>query len=105
MYKKNLSVMLLVLLVYSMSGRAVLADTPTKTETARRNERMQATVSKLVRDAKAERNTPLIAVPQSPNARGNNLSTGAKVAIGVGIVAAIVVIIFVVKSPILNDGR
>jgi len=104
MYKKNLSVMLLVLLVCSMSGRAVLADTLAKTETAR-NERMQATVSKLVRDAKAERNAPLIAVPQSPNARGNNLSTGAKVAIGVGIVAAIVVIIFVVKSPILNDGR
>ncbi len=104
MYKKFSSVMLVALIACSMCNRAALAATPTKTETAR-NERIQATVSKLVRDAKAERNTLLLNVPQAPPGKRNNLSSGAKVAIGVSIVAAVVLIIFIARSPILNDGR
>ena len=104
MYKRYLSVGLVALVIFSMSGRAALAATPTKTE-AERNKRLQATASKLIGDAKAERNTLLVNVPQAPVGKRNNLSTGTKVAIGVGIVAAVVVIIFVSRSPILNDGR
>ncbi len=105
MCKRYLSVMLVALVICSMcGGRAALAATPSKTG-AERNKQIQATVSKLVRDARAERNTLLVNVPQATTGKRNNLSTGTKVAIGVGIVAAIVVIIFVVKSPALNDGR
>lgn len=76
----------------------------TQTSTARtRGHRRETLRLWRRRAAKAERNAPLVAVPQAPTAKGNNLSTGAKVAIGVGI--AVAVVIFVVKSPILNDGR
>ncbi|MGH9944878.1 MAG: hypothetical protein ACRD9R_21220 [Pyrinomonadaceae bacterium] len=104
MCKRYLSVTLVALVICSMGGRAALAATPTKTE-VERNKQIQTVVSKLVRDAKAERNTLLLNVPQAPRGKGNNLSTRAKVAIGVSIVAAVVLIIFVAKSPILNDGR
>lgn len=105
MCKRYLTVMLVALVICSMCvGRAALAATPSKTE-AERNKRLQTTVGKLVGDAKAERNTLLINVPQTPISKRNNLSTGAKVAIGVGIVAAVVIIILVARSPILNDGR
>jgi hypothetical protein len=104
--RKFLSAALVAFVACSMCSRAALAATPPeKKETARRSEQIQATVSKLVRDAKDERKTLLIAVPQAPTNRGNNLSKGTKIAIGVGIAAAIVVIIFVAISPALNDGR
>jgi hypothetical protein len=35
-----------------------------------------------------------VAYPQVKSVKGNNLSTGAKIAIGVGIAAAVIVLIF-----------
>ena len=104
MYKKCLPFVLSAFIFCSTCGRATLAASD-KIGTPRSNQ-IQATVSKLVRESKAERDKLLVSVPQkAPHTKGNNLSKGAKVAIGVGIVAAIVAVIFVVKSPVLNDGR
>ena len=56
---------------------------------AKRNEKLRADMLKLVSDAKAGKlKLPAQQFPQSTNR--NNLSKGAKIAIGVGIAAAII---------------
>ena len=108
MFKKCLSLALVTVMVGAFSGTALgatPATTGSENEARQRKERLKTNLLKLADDARAERNAPLLAVPQGPPGKGNNLSTGAKVAIGVGIVAAVVIIIFVSRSPIFNDGR
>ncbi len=108
MLKKCLSLALVTVIICAFSGTA-LAATPANAaaekEAQQRNERLKTNLLKLVDDTRAERNAPLLAVPQAPPGKRNNLSSGAKVAIGVSIVAAVVFIIFIARSPILNDGR
>jgi len=79
------------------------SDDPAKTE-VKPNEQLRTNVLKLVADAKAGKVMPA-AKSQIQPARSNNLSSGKKIAIGVGIAAAIVTVILIMKSPMLNDGQ
>lgn len=68
------------------------------------NEQLKNNMLKLVADAKAGK----VAPPERPQiqpAKRNNLSKGTKIAIGVGIAAAVVAVVLIARSPILNDGR
>jgi uncharacterized membrane protein len=86
----------------SKSKAADLATTPvgtTKSEVApaeKPNEKLRADVLKLVADAKAGKVTIPVKSQIQP-AKSNNWSTGAKIAVGVGIAAAIVAVIFLVQ--------
>jgi len=101
MFKKCLSLALVTVMVCAFSG-TTLAATPAATvsekEAQQRNERLKINLLKLVDDTRAERNSPLLAVPQAPVGKRNNLSTGAKVAIGVGIAVAVIAVIVIVKA-------
>ena len=71
---------------------------------SRINDKLRVNILKLVSDAKAGKIAPAER-PQIQPAKSNNLSKRTKIAIGVGIAAAVIVAIVIVKSPILNDGR
>ncbi len=71
---------------------------------SRLNEKLRINVLKLVADAKAGK-ISTAERPQIQPAKSNNLSKRTKIAIGVGIAAAVIAVIVIVKSPILNDGR
>jgi hypothetical protein len=97
-------------LLCTAAGPSVLADTPANTETTGKpvaivpvsptstgkgtkpNEGLRVGITKLVADAKAGKVSPA-ARPQIQRAGRNNLSDGAKVAIGVGLAVALVVLI------------
>lgn len=79
------------------------SDAPAKTEVKPNEQLKNDMLKKLVADAKAGKVVPA-AKSQIQPARSNNLSKGKKIAIGVGIAAAIVVAIIIVKSPVLNDN-
>jgi len=97
MFKKCLSLALITVILSAFGGTASAGTSTAEKEAQQRKERLKTNLLKLADDARAERNAPLLAVPQAPVKR-NNLSTGAKVAIGVGIAAAVVVVIFIVKG-------
>jgi len=71
------------------------SDVPAKTE-VKPNEQLKNNMLKLVADAKAGKVLPAER-PQIRPAKSNNLSTGAKIAIGVGIAAAVVTVIVMTK--------
>jgi Flp pilus assembly protein TadB len=91
------------------SNRDVRTDTPnvsseaTAKKEVKPNEQLKNNMLKLVSDTKAGK----IAVPpksQLQPAKSNNLSKGAKIAIGVGVAVAVIAVILIV-SPAFNDGQ
>lgn len=104
------SLALAIALAWTVGGTSALGDTPTKTDTSgnevvtvpgsstlakkevRPNEKLRAGLDKLVADARAGKVAPA-ARPQNQTARRNNLSDGAKIAIGVGIAVALVILV------------
>lgn len=119
MLNKLTSVTLVAALVIVLCGTAAFANNSSnpdaKTDTAnvpsgapakeiKPNEQLKNNMLKLVSDAKAGK----VALPERSQiqpAKRNNLSKGTKIAIGVGIVVAVVAVVLVARSPILNDGR
>lgn len=77
--------------------------TETAAATVRRNERLKTSTLKLVADAKAETNHVMIR-PQSQVPHSNNLSTGQKVAIGVGIAVTVLVVAIIAARNSGPDG-
>jgi len=67
------------------------------------NEKLRAEILKLVADAKAGGNVVKFPRPQIQSTHRNNLSTGAKVAIGVGIAVAVIAVILVRRYQ-CNEG-
>ena len=112
MLKKHLSGLLVLVLVFSLGGISGHALTRADSENEPRmsgtggeydllvepigqpHAKLRADMQKLLAEAKAGNVTP-IAKPQMQPAKRNNLSTGAKVAIGVGI--AVVVLALIIK--------
>jgi hypothetical protein len=73
------------------------------TKVVKPNERLKNNIEKLVADAKAGK----VALPtksQIQPAKSNGWSKGTKIAVGVGIAAAVIVTILIV-SPAFNDGQ
>ena len=110
MLKKLTSITLVAVLVSALSGTSALAnnlsnldvrtnpapaDTPAK-KTVKPNEQLKDNMLKLVADAKEGKVVPA-AKSQIQPARSNNLSKGAKIAIGVGIAVAVVAVIVTTK--------
>ena len=109
-------------LVCTIGGTSVLADTPTNTDTsgnapvilpaaatsARKevqpNEKLRTGLAKLVADTKAGKGK-LSEPSQFQPPRGNNLSKGQKIALGVGIAAVVVLVIVVIyaKNHLFDD--
>lgn len=67
------------------------------------NEKLRTEIRKLIADTKAGRDVVTVPRPQIQPPLRNNLSTGAKIAIGVGIAAVIVTLIFL-KKYCDNEG-
>lgn len=115
---KSISITLVTLLVV-LSGTAVFANNSSnpevRTDTAnvpsgapaekevKPNEQLKSSVLKLVSDAKAG-NVAMAPKSQFQPAKSNNWSKGTKIAVGVGIAAAVIVTILIV-SPAFNDGQ
>jgi hypothetical protein len=83
-------------------GKAKMAETSTESSSAARteakpNEKLRADMLKLVAHAKAGKVAPA-ARPQIQPAKSNNLSKGAKIAIGVGIAVAVIAVIVIVHT-------
>ena len=68
---------------------------------SRINERLRVNVLKLVADAKAGKIAPTER-PQIQPAKSNNLSKRTKIAIGVGIAAAVVTVVLIIRKPRLT---
>lgn len=92
---------------YNSSNRDVRTDTlnvpseaPAKKEV--KHEQLKNDMLKLVADAKAGK-VAMPAKSQIQPAKSNNLSKGAKIAIGVGVAVAVIVVILI--SPAFNDGQ
>jgi hypothetical protein len=113
MIKRIASLSLVTLLVFTLCGSSTYARPfsgdevkpaeKTTTEDAAKkqaNEKLRTDMLKLVEDAKAGRVAPA-ARPQMQPQKSNNLSKGAKIAIGVGIAVAVIAIIVwkVDKAP------
>ena len=117
MPKRCLSLLLIVSLTLTLCsvntfGRSnsSSSDTPegkagieTSAAAARRSERLKSGTLKLVADAKAEANHVTIR-PQSQVPHSNNLSTGQKVAIGVGIAVTVLVVLIIAARNSGPDG-
>jgi hypothetical protein len=71
------------------------------TNKSRINERLRVNVLKLVADAKAGKISSAER-PQIQPAKSNNLSRRTKIAIGVGIAAAVVTIVLIIRKPRLT---
>jgi hypothetical protein len=71
------------------------------TNKSRINERLRVSVLKLVADAKAGKISPAER-PQIQLAKSNNLSKRTKIAIGVGIAAAVVTVVLIIRKPRLT---
>lgn len=79
----------------------VPAEAPAKKEV--NNEQLKSSIHKLVSDAKAGK-VSMAPKSQIQPAKSNGWSKGTKIAIGVGIAAAVIAVILVV-SPAFNDGQ
>lgn len=120
MLNKLTSVTLVAALVIVLCGTSAFANNSSnpdvRTDTAnvpsgalakkevKPNEQLKNNMVKLVADAKAGKVAPAERSQIQP-AKSNNLSKRTKVAIGVGIAAAVVAVVLIAKSPALNDGR
>lgn len=111
MFTKNLSRLLVLILVCTLGKTSAFANSPSdpQSETkisqtameygisletaAQPHDKLRADMQKLIAEAKAGKVAPT-ARPQIQPAKSNNLSKGAKIAIGVGI-AVVVIAIFV----------
>jgi hypothetical protein len=118
MLKRFASFAVVAALLCTLGGTSAFANTSTETDskaggTASRpdsntgagkvvNERLRADMLKLVADAKAGKIVPPMRAQIQPR-QSNNLTKGQKIAIGVGIAATIVVVIFLITSPRLNQ--
>jgi hypothetical protein len=71
------------------------------TNESRSNERLRINVLELVADAKAGKVAPAER-PQIQPAKSNNLSKRTKIAIGVGVAAAVVTVVLLVRKPRLT---
>ena len=116
------SLALAIALICTVGGTFVLADTPTNTDptanvvvtlpaspiSAKKelpsNERLRTDLAKLVAGTKAGKGK-LSEPPQFQPPRGNNLSKGQKIALGVGIAAVVVLVIVVIhaKNHLFDD--
>jgi len=112
MINRIASLVMVIALVFTVGTSAVRADTPKSPDTngdavvtlpaepalekkeAKPDEKLRAGLARLVADTKAGKGK-LSGPSQFKPARGNNLSKGQKIAIGVGIAAAVVVVIAV----------
>ena len=113
MLNKFASIVLVAALVSTLAGTPAFADTQNKPGAKTRgaadrpdavteagsvaNEELRAEILKLVADAKAGGKVVEFPRPQIQSPHRNNLSKGAKIAIGVGIVVAVVAVILVSK--------
>lgn len=79
----------------------VPAEAPAKKE-VKPNEQLKNSIAKLVSDAKAGK-VAMAPKSQIQPAKSNGWSKGTKIAVGVGIAAAVIVTILIV-SPAFNDG-
>jgi hypothetical protein len=73
------------------------------TKEVKTNEQLKNNMLKLVSDAKAGK-VAMAPKSQIQPAKSNNWSKGTKIAVGVGIAAAVIAVILIV-SPALNDGQ
>jgi hypothetical protein len=71
------------------------------TNESRSNERLRINVLELVADAKAGKVAPAER-PQIQPAKSNNLSKRTKIAIGVGVAAAVVTVVLLIRKPRLT---
>ena len=113
MLNKFPTIVLVAALICTLAGTPAFADTPNNpggktrsraerpdasTEAGRLvNEELRAEILKLVADTKAGGNVVRFPRPKIQSPQRNNLSKGTKIAIGVGIAAAVVVVILVSK--------
>lgn len=106
MLNKFASNVLVAALVCTLAGTPAFANTPSNRSAKTRpaaateadkvvNEKLRAEILKLVADAKAGSNVVTFPRPQIHSPQRNNLSKGAKIAIGVGIAVAVVAVILV----------
>lgn len=111
MLNKFASIVLVAALVCTLSGTTAFANKPYKPDEKTRgtadqpdavteankvvNQKLRAEILKLVADAKAEVNVVRFPRTQIQSPHRNNLSKGAKIAIGVGIAVAVVAVILV----------
>lgn len=112
MLNKFATIVLVAALVCTLAGTPAFAQTPNnpgaKTHSAaeppdavmgsaRVNEELRSEILKLVADTKAGSNVVKFPRPQIQSPHRNNLSKGAKIAIGVAIAVAVVAVILVSK--------
>lgn len=119
MLKKSSSLTLVAAMVLVLCGTSAFANNPSnpdeKTDTAnipssvpvtkevKPNEQLKNKMLKLVSDAKAGKVT-MAPKSQIQPAKSNGWSKGTKIAVGVGIAAAVIAVILIV-SPAFNDGQ
>jgi hypothetical protein len=119
MLKKFASIAVVVALVCTLAGIPAFANTPSETNakaggTANRpdagsaadkvvHEKLRTEIRKLIADTKAGSNVVTFPRPQIQPPLRNNLSTGAKIGIAVGVAAVVVVLIFL-KKRCENEG-
>lgn len=113
MFKKLASVVIITAIVCTLGGTSAFANNTSnpdaKTDTAnvpseapakkevKPNEQLKNNILKLVADAKAGKVMPA-AKSQIQPAKSNNWSKGTKIAVGVGIAAAVVAVILIVRA-------
>ena len=108
MIKKFASVVLVAVLVFTLAGTSAFAENPSTGEAKTQpdaatepekvvNEKLRAEILKLIADTKAGRSVMRSPQTQIQRPQRNNLSQGAKIAIGVGIAVAVVAVILVSK--------
>jgi hypothetical protein len=115
MLNKFASLAVVIALVCTLGGTSAFANTPSDADAksklvetpsevggtakneAKPNEKLRADMLKLVADAEAGKVKPA-ARPQIQPAKSNNLSKGAKIAIGVGIAVAVIVVMVAVAN-------
>ena len=119
MLNKFTSVTLVAAMLVVLCGTSALANNSSnpdeKTDTAnvpsrvsvtkevKPSEQLKTNMLKLVSDAKAGK-VAMAPKSQIQPAKSNNWSKGTKIAVGVGIAAAVIAVILIV-SPALNDGQ
>jgi CBS domain containing-hemolysin-like protein len=104
--KSIVSVMLAMVLSFTFCATSAIArpsvddevkSAENKGNTAHPNEKLRTDMLNLIADAKAGKVVPASRSQMEPQ-KSNNLSKGAKIAIGVGIAVAVIAIIVVVKA-------
>ena len=119
MLNKFASMVVVVALVCTLAGIPAFANTPSEPKakpggTTDRpeagsaadkvvNEKLRTEIRKLIADTKAGRDVVTVPRPQIQPPLRNNLSTGAKIGIAVGVAAVVVLLIFI-KKRCDNEG-